>query len=407
MRVLMVTPGTRGDVAPMAGLGSKLQALGFDVSIAANAAYELLVATAGCEYRELPGDMSHLVSPAAPGKKATGADLRRYMNELGDYMELAATGTLAAAETGADVILANAVAPYAYDVAEALGISVIGAHLQPTEPSHAYPPVVLGSARSLGPVGNKLLGSLISAGKAPYDAPSARIRQVLGLSKKSRAASDRARRKANSLVLHGISPTVFPRPTDWRSGLTMAGYWWSDTAPSWQPPAELVEFLADGPPPVFIGFGSSAALDADFMLDVAHRAGVRAVLQGVQGVSGSNALSIGDVPHEWLFPQMAAVVHHAGAGTTAAGLRAGVPTVSVPIYTDQPFWAARITSLGAGPQPVPYKKLTAERLAAAITGAITTPTYSARASQLAATLATEDGTAPVEAALRTAGRQKV
>src|SRR5688500_7942442 len=111
MRVLMITPGTRGDVAPMAGLGSRLQALGFDVAIAANAAYAPLVTAAGCEHRELPGDMSHLVSPAAPGKKATGADLRRYMRELGDYMGLAATGTLAAAEAGTDVILANAIAP--------------------------------------------------------------------------------------------------------------------------------------------------------------------------------------------------------------------------------------------------------------------------------------------------------
>lgn len=405
MRVLMITPGTRGDVAPIAGLGSRLQALGFDVAIAANAAYAPLVTAAGCEYRELRGDMSHLVSPAAPGKKATGADLRTYMRELGDYMDLAATGTLAAAEAGADVILANAIAPYAYDVAEALGVPAIGAHLQPTEPSTAYPPVVLGTARSLGPVGNKLLGSLISAGKAPYDAPSARIRQVLGLPKTARSASDRSRRKANSPVLHGMSRTIFPRPADWRSGLTMTGYWWPEVEPGWQPPAELVEFLADGPPPVFIGFGSSAALDADFMLDAAHRARVRAVLQGVQGASGPDAISIGAVPHEWLFPQMAAVVHHAGAGTAAAGLRAGVPTVSVPIYTDQPFWAARITSLGAGPQQVPYKELTTERLADAITQATTTPAYAARARQLAAMLATEDGTAPVATALRAAAKQ--
>ena len=405
MRVLMITPGTRGDVAPMAGLGSRLQALGYDVAIAANAAYAPLVTAAGCEHRELPGDMSHLVSPAAPGKKATGADLRRYMRELGDYMDLAATGTLAAAEAGTDVILANAIAPYAYDVAEAIGVPAIGAHLQPIEPSTAYPPVTLGSARSLGSVGNKLLGSLISAGKAPYDAPSARIRQMLGLPKKARSASDRTRRKTNSPVLHGISPTVFPRPADWRSGLTMTGYWWSEVEPGWQPPAELVEFLADGPPPVFIGFGSSAALDAEFMLDAARRAGVRAVLQGVQGVAGPDAISIGAVPHEWLFPQLAAVVHHAGAGTAAAGLRAGVPTVSVPIYTDQPFWAARITSLGGGPQPVPYKELTTERLADAITQATTTPAYAARARQLAAMLATEDGTAPVATALRTAAKQ--
>ncbi|MDQ1053896.1 UDP:flavonoid glycosyltransferase YjiC (YdhE family) [Arthrobacter sp. SORGH_AS 212] len=120
---------------------------------------------------------------------------------------------------------------------------------------------------------------------------------------------------------------------------------------------------------------------------------------------GPDAISIGAVPHEWLFPQMAAVVHHAGAGTAAAGLRAGVPTVSVPIYTDQPFWAARITSLGGGPQPVPYKELTTERLADAITQATTTPAYAARERQLAAMLATEDGTTPVATALRAAAKQ--
>lgn len=405
MRVLMITPGTRGDVAPMAGLGSRLQALGYDVAIAANVAYAPLITAAGCEHRELPGDMSHLVSPAAPGKRPTGEDLRRYMDELGDYMDLAATGTLAAAESGAEVILANAIAPYAYDVAEALEIPAIGAHLQPTEPSAAYPPVVLGTARSLGPVGNKLLGSLVSAGKAPYDAPSARIRKALGLGRKSRPAADRLRRKANRPVLHGISPTIFPRPADWRSGLSLAGYWWPEAEPGWQPPPGLLEFLAEGPPPVFIGFGSSAALDADFMLDTVRRAGVRAVLQGVEGVSGSGVIGVGAVPHQWLFPRMAAVVHHAGAGTAAAGLRAGAPTVSVPIYTDQPFWAARITSLGAGPQPVPYKELTTERLAAAITQATATPAYAARARHLAAVLASEDGTAPVVEALRAAGKQ--
>ncbi|WP_411732044.1 glycosyltransferase [Paeniglutamicibacter sp.] len=403
MRVLMITPGTRGDVAPMAGLGSRLQALGFDVAIAANAAYAPLITSAGCEHRELPGDMSHLVSPAAPGKRATGADLRRYLHELGDYMDLAATGTLVAAEGGADVILANAIAPYAYDVAEALGIPAIGAHLQPTEPSTAYPPVVLGTARSLGPAGNKVLGSLVSAGKAPYDAPGSRIRRALGLGKKSRAVAERQRRKANRPVLHGISPTIFPRPADWRSGLSLTGYWWPEAEPGWQPPAGLVDFLADGPPPVFLGFGSSAALGADFMLEAARRAGVRAVLQGVEGASGPDVIGIGAVPHQWLFPRMAAVVHHAGAGTAAAGLRAGVPTVSVPIYTDQPFWAARIKSLGAGPQPVPYKQLTTERLAAAIAQATTTPAYGVSARKLAAVLATEDGTAPVAAALRAAG----
>jgi UDP:flavonoid glycosyltransferase YjiC (YdhE family) len=108
---------------------------------------------------------------------------------------------------------------------------------------------------------------------------------------------------------------------------------------------------------------------------------------------------IGEAPHDWLFPQMAAVVHHAGAGTTAAGLRAGVPTVSVPMITDQPFWASRITSLGAGPKAVPYKKLSVGSLTAAVSEAVNRASYRTRAQEIAKQLATEDGTLPVIRAL--------
>jgi len=180
----------------------------------------------------------------------------------------------------------------------------------------------------------------------------------------------------------------------------MAGYWWPPMKPDWKPPADLVDFLADGPPPVFVGFGSSAHIDPAFILDSTRRAGVRAVVQGVEGAMGDDAIAVGSIPHEWLFPRMAAVVHHAGAGTAAAGFRAGVPAVGVPVYTDQPLWASRIASLGAGPQPIPYKKLTPERLGDAITEAVSTPSYAQRAAEVAAAIAREDGTAPVVDALR-------
>ncbi|MCP2049064.1 UNVERIFIED_ORG: UDP:flavonoid glycosyltransferase YjiC (YdhE family) [Paenarthrobacter nicotinovorans] len=400
MRVLMVAPGTRGDVAPMAGLGNRLQGLGFEVAVAANPAYAPLVVDSGCEFRLLPGDLAGLIRHPAPGEKAQGGSVLEFWRKLRGYMEDAATGTLAAAEAGADVILANSVAPYAYDVAETFGIPAIGAHLQPTEPSAAYPPVLMNSSRSLGSLGNKIIGERASAGPAPYDAPSARLRKALGLKKESRAAGERRRRKAKATILHGISPTVLPRPADWHAGLVMAGYWWPVARPDWRPPAELVDFLADGPPPVFVGFGSSAHVDPGFILEATRRAGVRVVVQGAERSLGADAIGIGDVPHEWLFPRMAAVVHHAGAGTTAAGLRAGAPTVAVPVYTDQPLWASRVSALGAGPAPIPYKKLTAARLGDAIAEAVNTPSYAERAGELAARIATQDGVAPVVDALR-------
>ncbi|MCD4850556.1 glycosyltransferase [Arthrobacter sp. AK01] len=401
MRVLMVAPGTRGDVAPMAGLGSRLQDLGYEVAIAANPAYMPLVVESGCEFRLLPGDLTELIKQPAPGAKASPGSLRGFWRKLSAYMDDAATGTLAAAEAGADVILANSVAPYAYDIAEAFGIPAMGAHLQPTEPSAAYPPVLMNSARSLGAWGNKIIGERAAAGPAPYDAPSARLRKSLGLGKESRAAGERRRRKAQATILHGISPSVLPRPADWHAGLVMAGYWWPPERSGWEPSADLVDFLADGPAPVFVGFGSSAHIDPGFILEATRRAGVRAVVQGVDGMLGDDAMGVGTLPHEWLFPRMAAVVHHAGAGTTAAGLRAGVPSVGVPVYTDQPLWASRIATLGAGPQPLPYKKLTPERLGDAIAEAVTTPSYAQRAAEVASSIALEDGTVPVVEALRT------
>jgi sterol 3beta-glucosyltransferase len=136
-------------------------------------------------------------------------------------------------------------------------------------------------------------------------------------------------------------------------------------------------------------------------------AGRRVVIAGYEMFAGlakadpasSDAIVIGEVPHDWLFPRMAAVIHHAGAGTAAAGLRAGVPAVSVPMIGDQPFWAARLAALGTGPRPIRYKRLSAQALAAAIRDAITRPSYRAQAQALASRLASEDGTAPVVNAL--------
>lgn len=388
----------------MAGLGSRLRAYGFDVAVAANPAYAPLVVSSGCEYRQLPGELGRIIQRSSPDARPTPRDMLTSWRELAEYMDQAATGTLAAVEAGTDVVMANSVAPYAHDIAEAFGLPVIGTHLQPVEPTSAHSPVLLGStpllgsARDLGAAGNEVIGKRVAAGPAPYDAPSARIRRELGLPRLSRQAAERRRRREKAPILHGISPTVLPRPSDWHRGLVMAGYWWPPEQPDWEPDAGLAGFLSEGSPPVFVGFGSGAAVEPGLVLDAAQMAGVRVVIQG-GSVHTDSAISIGEVPHEWLFPRMAAVVHHAGSGTTAAGLRAGVPTVGVPVFTDQPLWASRVAALGAGPKPVPYRQLTAARLGAAIAEAVRTPSYASRAAAIAESIAREDGVAPVLAAL--------
>ncbi|MGP5340691.1 glycosyltransferase [Glutamicibacter arilaitensis] len=256
--------------------------------------------------------------------------------------------------------------------------------------------MALGASRSFGPLGNKVLGQLFAASKAPYDPPAKRVRESLGLPARSRASSERLRRQHRNPVLHGFSSAIVPRSADWHEGIVNCGYWWPAADPGWTPSQRLLDFLDDGQPPVFIGFGSTQALEPEFIVDVARRTGRRTIVQGEAEIDEPGILGIGAVPHHWLFPQMAAVVHHAGAGTTAAGLRAGVPAVPVPVFTDQPFWAQRIHRLGAAAEPIAYKHLTAQRLASSITGVLANADLADGARRIARQLAAEsDSSIPV------------
>jgi len=204
-------------------------------------------------------------------------------------------------------------------------------------------------------------------------------------------------------MLYSFSPLVVPRPPDWGEHIHLTGYWFLDHAPGWQPPARLVDFLESGPPPVYVGFGSMAHRNpqqtTQLVQEALERSGQRGVLvTGWGGLAGANLpprpadlFTLDSVPHAWLFPRMAAVVHHGGSGTTGAGLWAGVPSVLVPHTGDQPLWARRVTELGVGPQSIPRRQLTAERLAIAITSAVTDRDMRAGAAALGEGIRAEDG----------------
>lgn len=398
MRILIAAAGSRGDVAPYTGLGAGLRVAGHDVALATTDAFAPLVREAGLEFRSLP------TRPQGPGSVQGRRELMRaaaeFATELGQ-------GFADAVDEHTDLLLlSTTTAPLGLHVAEAMGIPALGTCLQPTAPTGDFPPTVMGT-RSFGRLGNRVAGRLAlrMADRVYTDAVTA-LRRCLDLSPLTPTAMRRRQERAGRPTLHGFSTALVPRPSDWREGLDVVGNWWPYLAPDRRLPTDVEEFLAAGARPVFVGFGSMAAGHGERLSELAvealRSAGLRGIVQaGNAGlaVDAGDVLTIGDLPHALLFPRVAAVVHHAGAGTTAAALRAGAPSVPVPVTADQPFWAARLASIGAGTGPIPFASLTARRLADALGRVVRQQAYARAASVAARHMGTEDGVGAVLKAL--------
>ena len=198
------------------------------------------------------------------------------------------------------------------------------------------------------------------------------------------------------------SPALIPKPKDWGQHISVSGFYFLSLASTFTPGPDLLEFLDAGPAPVYIGFGSIVVDDPNAMttmiFDAIKKAGVRALVSQGWGGLGKGDMCVpegvfmlGNIPHDWLFKRVSCVVHHGGAGTTAAGIALGKPTVIVPFFGDQPFWGAMIARAGAGPLPVPFKNLTADVLAVSIMEALQ-PSMQKQAAILAAGITQEKGT---------------
>ncbi len=405
VRVAIMTAGSRGDVAPFTGLGHGLARAGHEVTLVTHERFEPLATRAGIGFHALPLD------PRAELESSRGRALHRSTTGVGKLVRVVAMGRALAGRIADDLVtaagasdallLSGSVAPLGHAVAEGLGLPSLGLNLQPLAATREFVPPMLGVG-SWGPFGNRVAGlGLNLAVEQLFGAALPPLRARLGLPPLSPAAALRARERQGWPVLHGFSPRVVARPRDWRSGLDVTGYWWpyDGDAPL---PDELRAFLGAGPAPVFVGLGSATVPDpariSAAIVRALRRAGLRGVIQrGWAGLTatGDDMLTIDETPHSALFPHMAAVVHHAGAGTTAAGLRAGVPAVPVPIQFDESFWAARLVTLGVAPRALPLRHLTAEALEQALLRATQDSGHRERARALGAHIRAEDGVTPV------------
>jgi sterol 3beta-glucosyltransferase len=226
---------------------------------------------------------------------------------------------------------------------------------------------------------------------------------ALGLTPQSRFADTTRLWNGEPLpILYPYSRHVLPVPPDYPAHVHVTGYWFLEQTKEHPLPDRLRHFLEAGPRPVYVGFGSMSGTRgrerARTVVGALQKAGVRGVLaSGTGGLEAdelpNSVLMLESVPHDKLFPHVAAVVHHGGAGTTAAGLRAGKPTVICPFIADQPFWGRVIHNLGVGPKPIPQKRLTVENLASAIRIAVDDGTMEQRAAEVGAKIRAEDGVA--------------
>jgi sterol 3beta-glucosyltransferase len=293
-------------------------------------------------------------------------------------------------------VLSTSVSLLAAPIAEAHRRPLVTLALQPVVPTRTHGPALLGG-RDLGPWLNEAVPAAFTrVGLRVFAGIVRDVRRELDLPDTPAPGY----RHDELPVLHGISPTVYPRPADWRDGADVAGYWWPPD--DWEPDPVVAEFLAAGPAPVYVGFGSMGAERASqvgaTVSAALHATGHRAIVArgwADVAVDGPDVLTVDEVPHAWLFPQVAAVVHHAGAGTTAAGLRAGVPAVPVPFGYDQHFWARRLVELGVAPCSLPARRLDADQLAAALHAALTDPAHRRAAVTTAGRIGAEDGAARV------------
>lgn len=400
-RIAIATIGTQGDVQPYVALALALKSRGYDVVLGTNADFENFVTSHGVEFHSLGSNIQNFLQQS---NFESAMSQNMFVNMpalLVDGQKIVETAGRCAwsMAQGADAIIMNMNSSFGIDIAEALDIPAIMTALQPLNTTREFP-LCAYDVPDLGPAFNRLSYAVASVQQAYYDLPRDRLRkELMGLRPRKKGGFFKDSSGHNLVTLYSFSPLVSPRPRDWPKSAIVTGYWQLRDNSGWEPSDRFKAFLAEGSKPVYIGFGSmpfGAKRNTQILKQAVAAWGGRAVVaRGWGGIDPDDLpdsiYAIARAPHDKLFEHVAAVVHHGGAGTTAAGLHAGRPTFIVPQTLDQPYWGRRVRELGIGPTPVPLRKLTADKLARALDELVTRPDYAANAHAVSVLLNGEDG----------------
>lgn len=435
LNIVIQVVGSRGDVQPFVALGLVLKnKYGHRVRLATHGTFKKFVEENDLEFFDIGGDPAELMAfmvknpKLVPGMKSLReGDIGKRKKGMAEIMQGCWKSCADASEAESDgqadddnfgagkatkpkpfvahAIIANPPSFAHIHCAEKLGIPLHLMFTMPWSPTSEFPQPIanIRSSNASGPAANKMSYTVVEmmTWEGLGGVTNKFREETLDLSEVSQAAATTAIQRLKIPHTYCWSPALIPKPKDWGAHIDIAGFYFLPLGRKYQPPEDLADFLAAGRPPVYIGFGSIVVDDPDAMTKLIFEAvettGQRALVsKGWGGIGGdqmgkpSGVFMLGNCPHDWLFKHVSCVVHHGGAGTTAAGIALGRPTVIVPFFGDQPFWGAMVERAGAGPAPVLYKDLTADVLADAINQALKPETLE-RAQQLGVRIQHEQG----------------
>lgn len=400
--ITILCSGSRGDFQPYIALAIELKKLGKDVRITGSRSFESFIRGYGIDFYPIQADIESLNVDRKMLKEAQSADNPLKMlltfNKMKKYGIYMANEFYSACE-GSELIVYHPGVTMGYFAAEKLGIPSVLASPFPMHKTKEQTSVILYGRWKSNPLINAASYSMLQGMLWLASKTSVKgfwKEKFDSIPKNFGCPFERHTDSQHPAVI-SCSNFVFKRPWDWNKNIHQCGYWFVEEQTEYTPPKELWDFLISGDKPVYIGFGSVFDMDErdkmlKLVIDALAKSGKRGILCGMGQLHNTpgNIFAIDSIPHSWLFERVCAVCHHGGAGTTAAGFKAGVPSIIIPFSNDQFAWAHRAYDLGVGSKPIPRKKLTSDNLSEAINFALQDEIVS-NAKSLAKNMATENG----------------
>lgn len=409
MKIAITTIGTRGDLQPYIALGLGLKGSGYEVQIVSAKNEETFVRNYGLDFFALDVDIQKIMEGGDVKEMAKGSNPFKFIishlkgsKSLKKLMVKIQEEIWAACKK-ADLIIFHPGMPLGFFLGKEKNIKAILATPFPVISTKDYPSILFYSLPRLGSYYNLLTHFIFDKVFWALGKSSIKLFWAKNIKSKIDLDTSPIKQQINSghLVLNGYSELLFKQPKEWPNNIHTTGSWIIDTETNFVPPIELDDFINNGDPPIYIGFGSMKDLNSfnktlALIIEALDITNQRAVVGlgwtkiNYKGALPENIFLVESVPHTWLFPKMKMLIHHGGAGTTATGLRAGKPTIIVPHNADQPAWGQRVFELGVGSKPIKKSKLTAGKLANAISFS-QTPNIIAKAERIGQQLKNENG----------------